>query len=109
MQVTIKISPVIYSDEYLNRASQRIGAIERKIFGDTKQQLFENIKRKIWAMSSEAVILDSESITKEYNAWIAAQYHTHTIPKEINNLGQQSMYFALPYSKTFKDWLRKNN
>jgi len=38
--------------------------------GETKEQLFEDIRHKICAMSSEACILN-EDIAAEYNRWIA--------------------------------------
>ena len=105
--VTIKFMPVIYKDEHLHQASQGVGATECRVFGNTEQQLFENIKEKIWAMSSEAVILD-EATAKRYNQWIADSWKT-SVPQCINNMGQRDMRFALPYSEEFKQWLRKNN
>ena len=45
-KATIKFMPVIYKDEHLHQASQGIGATECRVFGNTEQQLFENIKEK---------------------------------------------------------------
>ena len=90
--VKITFQPIIWRDENLNNASARIGSTICHVFGETKEQLFENIKQKIWAMSSEARILDEE-VAAEYNQWI----------------GMRDMRYALPYSKEFKQWLRKHN
>jgi hypothetical protein len=106
-KATIRFMPVIYKDEHLNRASQGIGTTECHVFGETEVQLFENIREKIWAMSSEAAILD-EATAKRYNQWIADGWKT-SVPECINNMGQRDMRFALPYSEKFKQWLRKNN
>lgn len=106
-KATIRFMPVIYKDEHLNRASQGIGTTECHVFGETEVQLFENIREKIWAMSSEAAILD-EATAKRYNQWIADSLKT-SVPECINNMGQRDMRFALPYSESFKLWLRKNN
>ena len=106
-KATIRFMPVIYKDEHLNRASQGIGTTECHVFGETEVQLFENIREKIWAMSSEAAILD-EATAKRYNQWIADDWKT-AVPECINNMGQRDMRFALPYSESFKLWLRKNN
>lgn len=105
--VIIKFMPVIYQDEHLHQASLGIGSAEYRVFGNTKQQLFKNIEEKIWAMSSEAIILD-ETIAKKYNQWIADSWKT-SAPLYISNKGQRDMRFALPYSEKFKQWLRKNN
>jgi len=78
------------------------------VFGETKEQLFENIKQKIWAMSSEARILDEE-VAAEYNQWIADNWKAKSVPAEIKNMGMRDMRYALPYSKEFKQWLRKHN
>ena len=69
--VKITFQPIIWRDENLNNASAGIGSTTCHVFGETKEQLFENIKQKIWAMSSEARILDEEVAT-EYNQWIDA-------------------------------------
>lgn len=106
-KATIRFMPVIYKDEHLNRASHGIGTTECHVFGETEVQLFENIREKIWAMSSEAAILD-EATAKRYNQWIADGWKT-SVPECINNMGQRDMHFALPYSESFKLWLRKNN
>lgn len=58
--VKITFQPIIWRDENLNNASAGIGSTTCHVFGETKEQLFENIKQKIWAMSSEARILDEE-------------------------------------------------
>lgn len=105
--VLIKFLPTIYKDEHLNNASQCIGAKECYVSGKTEQQLFKNIEEKIWAMSSEAIILNEE-IGKKYNQWIAYQWRS-TVPDCIENMGQRNMHFSLPYSEKFKQWLRKNN
>lgn len=104
----VSFSPVIYSDDSLNNASHDIGRTECSISGKTKENLFENIREKIWAMSSEACIVD-KNLSEEYNRWIADKYDRGNVPTEINNIGQMSMYFALPYSTSFKKWLRNNN
>ena len=106
-KATIKFMPVIYKDEHLHRASHGIGSTDCRVFGETELQLFENIREKIWAMSSEAVILD-EVTAERYNQWIADGRKT-SVPECINNMGQRDMRFALPYSEKFKQWLRKNN
>ena len=110
MNKTVKITfqPVIWKDEYLNNASQGIGITTCLVCGETKEQLFENIRQKIWAMSSEACILNEE-VAAEYNRWIADSWKKEEVPTEIDNMGQRDMYFALPYSSAFKQWLRKNN
>ena len=106
--VRITFQPIIRKDEYLNNASQGIGSTTCLVSSETKEQLFENIKQKIWAMSSEARILDEE-VASEYNRWIADSGRSQNVPTEINTMGQRDMYFALPYSTSFKKWLRKNN
>lgn len=106
--VRIIFQPIIWKDKHLNNASQRIGSTTCLVSGETKEQLFENIKHKIWAMSSEARILDEE-VVSEYNRWIADCCKSENVPTEIDTMGQRDMYFALPYSSTFKHWLRKNN
>jgi len=103
----IRFMPVIYKDVLLREASQSIGSTQCSVFGESEQQLFENIKEKIWAMSSEAVILDEE-IARKYNQWVADNWKT-AVPEYINNMGQRDMHFALPYSENFKQWLKKNN
>ena len=105
--VRISFQPIIRRDEYLNNASAHIGSTTCLVSGETKEQLFEEIKRKIWTMSSEACILD-EVTAKRYNQWIADGWKT-SVPECINNMGQRDMRFALPYSEKFKQWLRKNN
>lgn len=106
--VKITFQPIIWKDEHLNTASQGIDIMTCLVSGETKEQLFENIRHKIWAMSSEACILDEE-VAAEYNRWIADSWKDENVPAEINNIGQRDMYLALPYSKSFKEWLRKNN
>ena len=64
------------------------------VFGETKEQLFENIKQKIWAMSSEARILDEE-VAAEYNQWIADSWKAKSVPAEIKNMGMRDMRYAL--------------
>ena len=108
MKVIVLFAPVVYRDGSLNEASQRIGCTECYVSGETQQQLFENIKEKIWAKSSEATILD-KAIADEYNKWVACQWGSTSVPKQINNIGQQQMRFALPYSQDFKQWLRSRN
>ena len=107
MKVTIKFMPVIYKDTALNNASQCIGCTDCLVCGNTEEELFENIREKIWAMSSEADILD-EGIAKRYNQWIADQWKSK-VPKVIDTVGQRDMRLALPYSAKFKQWLRENN
>lgn len=106
--VRISFQPIIWRNEYLNNASQGIGETICYVSGETKEQLFENIKHKIWAMSSEARILNEE-VSKEYNQWIANSWKAKDVPTEIKNMGMRDMRYALPYSKEFKMWLRKNN
>jgi hypothetical protein len=106
--VKITFQPIIWRDENLNNASAGIGSTICHVFGETKEQLFENIKQKIWAMSSEARILDEE-VAAEYNQWIADSWKAKSIPAEIKNMGMRDMRYALPYSKEFKQWLRKHN
>lgn len=110
MNKTVKITfqPIIWKDEHLNNASQGIGSTTCLVSGETEEQLFENIKHKIWAMSSEACI-HNEEVAAAYNRWIADGWKKENVPSEINNMGQRDMYFALPYSTSFKQWLRKNN
>ena len=110
MNKTVKITfqPVVWKDEHLNNASQGIGITTCLVSGETKEQLFENIRHKIWVMSSEACILNEE-VAAEYNRWIADSWKKKDAPNEISNIGQRDMHFALPYSSTFKHWLRKNN
>ena len=115
--VKITFQPIIWRDENLNNASAGIGSTTCHVFGETKEQLFENIKQKIWAMSSEARILDEEvaahildeEVAAEYNQWIADSWKAKSIPAEIKNMGMRDMRYALPYSKEFKQWLRKHN
>ncbi len=107
LSVTIKFSPNIYSNIYLNNASQATGAIERDVVGHTKQQLFENIREKIWALSSEVIILD-DKVAEEYNRWIAGLWNRLEPPAEITNVGMRDCRYALPYSSEFKAWLRKH-
>ena len=106
--VKISFQPIIWRDENLNNASAGIGSTTCHVFGETKEQLFENIKQKIWAMSSEARILDEE-VAAEYNQWIADNWKAKSVPAEIKNMGMRDMRYALPYSKEFKQWLRKHN
>lgn len=100
--------PIIYKDANLNNASQNAGPIERIIFGKTRKELFQNIKDKIWAIPSETTILDDE-VSADYNKWIAGLWNKIEPPTEITNIGIRDCRYALPYSKEFKDWLRKNN
>ena len=106
--VKITFHPIIWRDENLNNASAGIGSTTCHVFGENKEQLFENIKQKIWAMSSEARILDEE-VAAEYNQWIADNWKAKSVPAEIKNMGMRDMRYALPYSKEFKQWLRKHN
>ena len=106
--VKITFLPIIWRDENLNNASAGIGSTTCLVCGETKEQLFENIKQKIWAMSSEARILDEE-VAAEYNQWIADSWRAKNIPTEIANMGQRDMRYALPYSNEFKRWLRRHN
>ena len=106
--VNIKFQPILWKNEHLNNASQNGGVTTCLMSGETKEQLFEDIRHKIWAMSSEACILN-EDIAAEYNRWIANSWKQEKVPTEINSMGQRDMYFALPYSESFKQWLRKNN
>jgi hypothetical protein len=106
MKTKIIFQPIIWRDENLNNASAGIGSTTCFVSGETKEQLFENIKHKIWAMSSEARILDEE-MAAEYNRWIADSWKAKSIPTEIKNIGQRKMLYALPYSTDYKKWLRK--
>ena len=45
--VKITFQPIIWRDENLNNASAGIGSTTCHVFGETKEQLFENIKQKI--------------------------------------------------------------
>jgi hypothetical protein len=99
--VRITFQPAIWKDEHLNNASQGIGITTCLVSGETREQLFENIRHKIQAMSSEACI-HNEEVTAEYNRWISDSNKTVNVPTEITNMGQRDMYFALPYSSTFK-------
>ena len=80
--VKITFQPIIWRDENLNNASAGIGSTTCHVFGETKEQLFENIKQKIWAMSSEAHILDEE-VAAEYNQWIADRWKAKSVPAEM--------------------------
>lgn len=106
--VKITFQPIIWKDENFNNASHSIGSTTCLVSGETEELLFENIKHKIWAMSSEACI-HNEEVAAAYNRWIADSWKKESVPSEINNMGQRDMYFALPYSTAFKQWLRKNN
>ena len=99
--VKITFQPIIWRDENLNNASAGIGSTTCHVFGETKEQLFENIKQKIWGMSTE--------VAAEYNQWIADSWKAKSVPAEIKNMGMRDMRYALPYSKEFKQWLRKHN
>lgn len=109
LRVWIRFSPVIYKDNNCHWASQQIGATECLVCGKDKTELFQNIKEKIWAMSSEAIILD-EQISKEYNQWRAEQWHKDHVPEYVENIGTRNLLlYALPYSANLKKWLRENN
>ena len=62
--VKITFQPIIWKDENFNNASQGIGSTTCLVSGKTEEQLFENIKHKIWAMSSEACIHNEEVARK---------------------------------------------
>ena len=81
--VKITFQPIIWRDENLNNASAGIGSTTCHVFGETKEQLFENIKQKIWGMSSEARILDKE-VAAEYNQWIADSWKAKSVPAAIS-------------------------
>ena len=94
--VHIRFSPNIYRDEHLNNAAAMAGSIERVILGHTKDELFQNIREKIWALSSEAVIIDNNVMADEYNRWIVKNWKRKSVPTEINNVFDRDMRYALP-------------
>lgn len=83
----------------------RTGTFKTIISGNTKTNLFKNIRDKIWALSGEAKIEDA-NVAEEYNAWIAKLYKQSTYPKEINGYATSKMCYALPFSEEFKTALR---
>ena len=107
-KVRILFMPVIYKDDGLNEASARIGTTECLVSGKKRNDLFGQIRQKIWAMSSEASILDEE-VAREYNRWVSDVWRAKDVPAEVNNIMQRDMRYALPYSQEFKQWLRRNN
>ena len=106
--VKITFQQIIWKDENFNNASHSNGSTTCLESGETEEQMCASIQHKIWAMSSEACI-HNEEVAAAYNRWIADSRKKESVPSEINNMGQRDMYFALPYSTSFKQWLRKNN
>lgn len=105
MVINLTIQPCIFGDDNLNLASMRIGPLKTIISGNTKTNLFKNIRDKIWAISGEAKIEDA-NVAEEYNAWIAQLFKQNTYPKEINDYATSKMCYALPFSEEFKKALR---
>ena len=109
MVTNVTIEPCIFSDDNLNWASQRIGQLRTVISGKNKTELFENIHKKLSAMSVAEAKIEEADIAREYNLWIAKLYKQSKAPSEINDYFTAKMSYAIPFSDRFKTALRNGD
>lgn len=109
MVINVTIEPCIFSNDNLNWASQRIGPLRTVISGRNKMELFENLQKKLSAMSVAEAKIEDADIAREYNLWIAKLYKQSKVPSEINDYFTAKMSYAIPFSERFKTALRNGN